>query len=472
MGNIKERRPRAESRLRARFKEEIDESVMSYVASLPFDRKLYKYDIQGSLVHAEMLARQKIISQTDFAQIKKGLKAIEAEISQGKFQFKHELEDIHMSIESRLYEIIGEVAGKLHTARSRNDQVALDIRLYAREAVYTTIAGLLELNSTLINIAEKHIKAVMPGYTHLQQAQPVLFSHYMMAYFEMFLRDIARFEDCLKRINVMPLGSGALAGVPYAIDREFVAGKLGFSLISTNSLDAVSDRDFLIEFESASAITMMHLSRFAEEVIIWSTMEFGFIELSDAYSTSSSIMPQKKNPDVAELARAKTGRVYGHLIGLLTVMKGLPLAYDRDLQEDKEGLFDTEETLISSIKVMAGLISTLKVMPLRMKASIGSFILATDLADYLVKKGLSFRDAHHVVGGIVSYAIENDKELNKLTLQEYKRFSRLFNNDVFSITIESALKARQSVGGTSPDQVKLNISKARGILKQYGNRKN
>ncbi|MCX6004364.1 MAG: argininosuccinate lyase [Chloroflexi bacterium] len=461
-----------EIRLRGRFTEDIAGSVMRYVASLPFDQRLYKHDIQGSLAHAEMLARQKIISQKELIQIRKGLRLIQVEIEQGKFQFKPELEDIHMSIENRLYETIGDVAGKLHTARSRNDQVALDIRLFAREAAQNTIDMLIKLCSVLVDHAKKNIQVVMPGYTHLQQAQPVLYSHYVLAYFEMFRRDIERLEDYLKRVNVLPLGSGALAGVPYPIDREFVARKLGFGSVSANSIDAVADRDFIIEYEAAAAITMMHLSRYSEEVIIWSTREFGFIELSDAYTTSSSIMPQKKNPDVAELARGKSARVLGTLTSMLAVMKGLPLAYNRDLQEDKQGFFDTVDTLISSIEVMTGLVNSLQINPLRMKTSMDSYILATDLADYLTKKGLPFREAHDIVGRLVSYAIGRKTELNKLDIKEYKRFSSLFKDDVYQITVDSSVKARSSYGGTSPDQVKLQIQKAGGMLRKYETQKN
>jgi len=456
-----------EIRLRSRFTQDIAESVMHYVASLPFDRRLFKHDIQGSIAHVEMLAGQKIISPRELAQIRKGLQSIQLEIEQGKFQFKPELEDIHMSIESRLYEIIGDAAGKLHTARSRNDQVALDMRLFAREAARNTINVLLKLCSALVKHAGKNIQAVMPGYTHLQQAQPVLYSHYVLAYFEMFQRDIDRLEDYLKRINVLPLGSGALAGVPYPIDREFVARKLGFSSVSANSIDAVADRDFIIEYEAIAAIAMMHLSRFAEEVIIWSSKEFGFIELSDAYTTSSSIMPQKKNPDVAELARGKSARVLGALTGMLAVMKGLPLAYNRDMQEDKQGFFDTVDTVISSIDVMTGLVASLQVKPARMKASMDSYILATDIADYLTRKGLPFREAHDIVGRLVAYAMSQKKELNELDLKQYKRFSPLFKEDVYKINAESSVRARSSYGGTSPDQVKLQIQKAREILTKY-----
>ncbi len=461
-----------EARLRGRFKEEIDEDVQHYLASAPYDWRLYRHDIQGSLVHAEMLARQGIIARSDYVKIKDGLHSILKEIDSGRFQFKLELEDIHMNIEGRLFDLIGDTAGKLHTARSRNDQVALDMRLFAREAAEKAIAALQGFNAQLVDIAEKNIKLIMPGYTHLQQAQPVLFSHYIMAYFQMFSRDIQRFESCRSRINILPLGSGALAGLPYPVDREFVAGKMGFDDVSANSIDAVSDRDFVIEYEAASAITMMHLSRLAEEIIIWSTAEFGFIEVGDAYATSSSIMPQKKNPDTAELARGKAGRVYGHLVGMLTVMKGLPLAYNRDLQEDKEGFFDTVDTLISSINIMSGLMTSIKINAARMKYSMQSYILATDVADYLVNKGLSFREAHDVVSRVVSYAVDNNRELNELDIKEYKGFSELFEKDVMSITLQKSVEARSSQGGTATVEVKKSIEKAKDAVSGYGREKN
>jgi argininosuccinate lyase len=456
-----------EARLRGRFKEDIDAAVQRFVASVPFDWRLYKYDIEGSVVHAEMLARQKIISRREFEKIRSGLQDILAEIDSGKFKFKLELEDVHMNIESRLFDLIGDTAGKLHTARSRNDQVALDMRLFAREAAGRVIGALQAINIRLVDMAARNIKVVMPGYTHLQQAQPVLFSHYLLAYFEMFSRDIARFAGCLGRINVLPLGSGALAGLPYPVDREFVAKRLGFGSVSANSMDAVSDRDFVLEFESSAAIAMMHLSRMAEDVIIWSTMEFGFVEVGDAYATSSSIMPQKKNPDTAELVRGKTGRVYGHLLGLLTVMKGLPQAYNRDLQEDKEGFFDTFDTLVSCVEMMAGLMASLKINAARMKYSMQSYILATDLADYLVNRGLSFREAHAVVSRMVSYAIDNNKELNELEIKEYKGFSERFEGDVRNITLQKSVEARTSQGGTATVEVKKSIEKAREIIRGY-----
>ena len=456
-----------EARLRGRFKEEIDDAVQRFVASVPFDWRLYRHDIEGSTVHAEMLARQKIISRREFEKIRAGLQDILAEIDSGKFKFKLELEDVHMNIEGRLFELIGDTAGKLHTARSRNDQVALDMRLFAREAAGRVILSLQDLNARLVEMATRNIKVVMPGYTHMQQAQPLLFSHYLMAYFEMFSRDIARFAGCLERINVLPLGSGALAGLPYPVDREFVAKRLGFDSVSANSMDAVSDRDFVLEFESAAAMAMMHLSRMAEDVIIWSTMEFGFVEVGDAYATSSSIMPQKKNPDTAELVRAKTGRVYGHLLAMLTVMKGLPQAYNRDLQEDKEGFFDTFDTLVSCLEMMGGLMASIKINAGKMKYSMQSYILATDLADYLVNKGLSFREAHGVVSRMVSYAIENNKELTDLEIKEYREFSSRFEGDVHGITLQKSVEARASQGGTATAEVKKSIEKAREIIKGY-----
>jgi argininosuccinate lyase len=456
-----------EARLRGRFKQEIDSSVQSYVTSIPFDWRLYEYDIAGSIAHADMLSRQKIISAADFKKIKGGLETILKEIETGCFDFKIQLQDIHMNIESRLFELIGETAGKLHTARSRNDQVVLDMRMFARSSAMQIIKALQVLNSQLVELAEKNISVIMPGYTHLQQAQPVLFAHWVLAYFQMFSRDIDRFYDCLLRINVMPLGSGALAGVPYPVDRAYVAAKLGFDEISANSIDSVADRDFIIEFQSAASMTMMHVSRLCEEIIMWSSSEFGFIELGDAYTTSSSIMPQKKNPDVAELARGKSGRVYGHLMGMLTVMKGLPLAYNSDMQEDKESFFDTFDTLISSVAVISGLIGSIKLNSTRMKAAMSSNILATDVADYLVKKGLSFREAHNIVSRLVSYAIDRNKNLTGLELKEYRKFSDLFDLDVRDITLQKSVEARKSAGGTASAQVKKSIREARGIVLGY-----
>jgi argininosuccinate lyase len=451
--------------LRGRFQKGVDKAVEKYVASIPFDWRLYKHDIAGSIAHAQMLAKQGLISKKDAELIVSGLVAIRDEIEKGKLEFKPELEDIHMSIESRLFEKIGDVAGKLHTARSRNDQITLDMRLFTKEAILETVRGLRDFQRALLDIAEANKAAIMPGYTHLQQAQPVLFAHHLLAYFEMLQRDVVRFQDCLKRTDVLPLGSGALAGVAYSVDRNFVAKELGFSDISANSLDAVSDRDFVIEYEAAAAMTMMHLSRLAEEMVLWSSAEFGFVELDEAYATSSSIMPQKKNPDVAELARGKTGRVYGNLVGLLAVMKGLPLAYNRDMQEDKEGLFDTVDTLLSTLEVFTGLIKTLKINTARMQQAMAdSYVLATDLADYLVRKGLPFRQAHDIVGKLVRYAISKGKGFQKLSLDEYRGFSPLFADDVYGITVKTSVEARSSAGGTAPKQVAAALSRARKLV--------
>jgi len=452
--------------LRSRFKKSIDKAAEKYVASISFDWRLYKHDIAGSTAHAQMLAKQELISKKDAELIVSGLVSIRDEIEQGKFEFKPELEDIHMNIESRLFEKIGDVAGKLHTARSRNDQVALDMRLFVKEAISETISRLKDFQLVLLDIAEANKAVIMPGYTHLQQAQPVLFAHHLLAYFEMTQRDVVRFQDCLKRTDVLPLGSGALAGVAYPVDRNFIAQKLGFSEVSANSLDAVSDRDFVIEYEAAAAISMMHISRLAEEIVLWSSAEFDFVELDEAYATSSSIMPQKKNPDVAELARGKTGRVYGNLLSLLTIMKGLPLAYNRDMQEDKEGLFDTVDTLISTLEVFTGLIKTLKTNSARMEQPMtGSYILATDLADYLVKKGLPFRQAHSIVGKLVQYAIGKSKGFQELSLDEYRVFSPLFADDVYSITVKTSVQARNTVGGTAPAQVVAALSRAKKLIR-------
>jgi argininosuccinate lyase len=453
------------SHIRGRFQKKADKAAVEYTASIPFDWQLYPYDIAGSIAHAKMLAKQGIISDKEAETIINGLAAIKDEIKQGKFKFKPELEDIHMNIEARLIEKVGEVGGKLHTARSRNDQVALDMRLFVRDAILITIAGLKELQRALISLAEANKDVIIPGYTHLQSAQPVLLAHHLLAYFEMLQRDVSRFNDCLKRTDVMPLGSGALAGVTYDIDREFVAKELGFSQLSQNSLDAVSDRDFVLEYESAAGLCMMHFSRLAEEVILWSSAEFDFIELDEAYATGSSIMPQKKNPDVAELARGKTGRVYGNLMALLTTMKALPLAYNKDMQEDKEGLFDTVDTLLSTSEVFTGMVNTLKVKPENARRAVErGYILATDLADYLVKKGGTFRTAHEIVAKLVSYAMEKNKPFSELSLAEYKKFSPLFEKDVHSITIESSIAARDVAGGTAPKQVEKALANARKLL--------
>jgi len=453
------------SHIRGRFQKDADNSVAEYTASIPFDWRLYPYDIAGSIVHARMLAKQGIILEKEAEAITDGLASIRDEIEQGEFQFKLELEDIHMNIEARLIEKVGEVGGKLHTARSRNDQVALDLRLLAKEAITDTLLKLREFQQAVVGLAEANKGVVMPGYTHLQPAQPVLLAHHLLAYFEMLQRDVDRFSDCLKRTDVMPLGSGALAGVAYNIDREFLARALGFSQLSQNSIDAVSDRDFVVEYEAAASLCLMHLSRLAEEIILWSSAEFHFIELDDAYATGSSIMPQKKNPDVAELVRGKTGRVYGKLIALLTTMKGLPLAYNRDMQEDKEGFFDTVDTLLSTLGVFTGMVKTLRVKAENTEQAVKQgYILATDLADYLVKKGEPFRTAHDIVGRLVSYAVEKGKSFGDLSLAEYKGFSPLFGEDVYSITVESSIAARDIIGGTAPGRVSEALSRAKKII--------
>ena len=444
-----------------------DKQARDYLASIPFDRRLYRQDIAGSIAHAGMLAKQGIIAESEAETIIDGLESIQKEIERGKFQFKTELEDIHMNIEARLFKKIGNVAGKLHTARSRNDQIALDLRLFVKEEIGKTIKKIRALQAALVELAEANKAVIMPGYTHLQQAQPVLLAHHLLAYFEMLQRDKERFQDCLGRADVLPLGSGALAGVPYPVDREFTADELGFSNVSANSLDAVSDRDFVIEYEAAAAITMMHLSRLAEELILWSSSEFGFIEIGEAFTTGSSIMPQKKNPDVAELARGKTGRVYGHLMGILTTMKSLPLAYNRDMQEDKEGLFDTVDTLQTSLEVFAGLVKTIKINTERISQAMKTdYMLATDLADYLVKKGMPFREAHGVVAKLSKYALSKGRNLQELGRKEYKKFSTLFGGDVYKITPESSVAARNVAGGTAPKQVGKALRRAKRLIKK------
>lgn len=458
--------------IRGRFQKAAADQVLKYSESISFDWRLYRQDIAGSIVHAKMLAKQDIITAKEAQTIIKGLNTILREIEQGKLQFKTELEDIHMNIEARLTEKVGDVGGKLHTARSRNDQVALDIRLYTKETITETINKLREFQSALITLAEKYNDVVVPGYTHLQPAQPVLLAHHILAYFEMFQRDAERFSDCFKRTDVLPLGSGALAGVTYNIDREFVARELGFSRVSRNSMDAVADRDFIIEFEAAVAISMMHISRLAEEIILWSTAEFGFIELDEAYTTGSSIMPQKKNPDVAELARGKTGRVYGNLIAILTTMKGLPLAYNRDMQEDKEGFFDTVDTYFATLEVFTGMVNTIKVnTKIAREALERGYVLATDIADYLVKKGMSFRQAHNTVGRLVSYAVGKDKSFEELKIAEYRKFSPLFEKSVYDITIESSIAARDVIGGTAHKRVRQAIPAAKKLLGDVSARK-
>lgn len=451
---------------RSRFQKGTNKTAQDYLASIPFDQRLYRQDIEGSIAHARMLAKQRIIAAKDAEAIIAGLNSIRNEIEQGKFHFKTKLEDIHMNIEARLFEKIGDVAGKLHTARSRNDQVALDMRLFLKEEIPKTIDNIKALQSSLVELAEANKDVIIPGYTHLQQAQPVLLAHHLLAYFEMFQRDKQRFSDCLKRTDVLPSGSGALAGVAYPVDRQFMAQELGFSEISNNSVDAVSDRDFVVEYQAASALAMMHISRLAEEIVLWSSSEFGFIEIGEDFTTGSSIMPQKKNPDVAELARGKTGRIYGNLMSLLTTMKALPLAYDRDMQEDKQGLFDTLDTLHSTLEVFAEMIKTLKVNPQRISNAINEdYILATDLADYLVKKGMPFRQAHNTMSKLGEYAVANRKSFRELSLSEYRNFNPLFDKDVYNITLESSIAARDVVGGTAPNQMEAALRKAKKSLR-------
>ena len=444
-----------------RFSQPTDVFVEEFTASIDFDKRLYRQDIRGSIAHARMLGKQGIIPQEDMEAIIGGLQDILRQIEAGTFDFSISLEDIHMNIEARLTEKIGEAGKRLHTGRSRNDQVALDIRLYLRDEINEIISYLDRLTDSLLRQAEKHLGVIMPGYTHLQTAQPVLFSHYMLAYLEMFRRDKGRMEDCLKRLNALPLGAGALAGTTFPIDREYVAELLEFPEVTRNSLDSVSDRDFALEFLSASSILMMHLSRFSEELIIWSTSEFRFIELSDAFCTGSSIMPQKKNPDVPELVRGKTGRVYGNLVALLTVMKALPLAYNKDMQEDKEPLFDTIDTVKGSLKIFADMIGGMRLNVERMRAAAGGgFSTATDVADYLVRKGLPFRDAHEVVGKAVQYCIETGKDLPELALDEWKAFSDRIEGDIgAAITLEASVNARKSTGGTAQEKVQEEIGR-------------
>ncbi|SNB47227.1 argininosuccinate lyase [Geobacter sp. DSM 9736] len=446
-----------------RFSQPTDKFVEEFTASIQFDKRLYSQDIRGSIAHAEMLGRQGIISAADVEAIVGGLREILDQIEQGTFDFSVSLEDIHMNIEARLSEKIGEAGKRLHTGRSRNDQVALDIRLYLRDEIAEITSYLDLLVDSLLFQAEKNINVMMPGFTHLQTAQPILFAHHMLAYVEMFKRDKGRMEDCLKRVNVLPLGAGALAGTTFPIDREFVADRLGFPEVTRNSLDSVSDRDFALEFISAASILMMHLSRFSEELILWSTSEFRFVELSDSFCTGSSIMPQKKNPDVPELVRGKTGRVYGNLMALLTVMKSLPLAYNKDMQEDKEPLFDTIDTVKGSLKIFADMIREMRVNADRMlQAAGGGFSTATDVADYLVRKGVPFRDAHEVVGKVVRYCIDEDMTLEELSLAEWQLFSMQIQEDIFAaITLEASVNARSATGGTALERVRQEIERAR-----------
>jgi argininosuccinate lyase len=449
-----------------RFAQPTNKFVEEFTASIDFDKRLYHQDIRGSIAHATMLGRQGIIPHSDVEAIVHGLRDILEQIEAGKFDFSVSLEDIHMNIEARLSAKIGEAGKRLHTGRSRNDQVALDIRLYLRDEIVEVSAYLDLLIDSLLFQAESNLEVIMPGFTHLQTAQPILFAHHLLAYVEMFTRDKGRMEDCLKRVNVLPLGAGALAGTTFPIDREHVAELLDFPAVTRNSLDSVSDRDFALEFMAASSILMMHLSRFSEELILWSTSEFKFIDLSDGFCTGSSIMPQKKNPDVPELVRGKTGRVYGNLMALLTVMKALPLAYNKDMQEDKEPLFDTIDTVKGSLKIFADMIREMKVNAATMRqAAAKGFSTATDVADYLVRQGMAFRDAHEVVGKAVAYCLSHGKDLPELTLDEWHGFSTMIGDDIYdSITLEASVNARSATGGTALARVKTEIERIKAGL--------
>lgn len=443
-----------------RFSKATDAKVDDFNSSIRFDSRMYAQDIRGSQAHAEMLGRQGIIPAEDAALIVKTLGEILTDIENGKVEFRIDAEDIHMNVETILIERIGDVGKRLHTGRSRNDQVALDGKLYLRDESEQLREMLVELLKTILRLADENTDTIMPGYTHLQKAQPVTLAHHTMAYFEMFSRDVSRLDDWRRRMNVMPLGSGALAGTTYPLDREFVAEKLGFDSITKNSMDSVSDRDFVCELAFVLSMIMVHLSRFSEELILWSSNEFSFIELDDAYSTGSSIMPQKKNPDVAELARGKSGRVFGSLMGLLTMLKGLPLAYNKDMQEDKEQIFDALDTVKMCLPVFCGMLSTMKIRRDKMlDGAKGGFTNATDVADYLVKKGLPFRDAHAVVGKIVAYCLDKQKVIDALDMSEFHEFSPLFDEDIYdAISLETCVNLRKIPGGPAVETMKKVIS--------------
>jgi argininosuccinate lyase len=450
----------------ARFSEPVSDLVKRYTASVFFDKRLAEVDMQGSLAHAEMLAHQNIISAEDYAAIQSGLAQIKGEIAAGQFEWLLDLEDVHLNIEKRLTELVGDAGKRLHTGRSRNDQVATDIRLYLR-GVIDDIAGLLrDLRLALVDLAEQHADTIMPGFTHMQVAQPITFGHHILAYVEMFGRDAERMLDCRKRVNRLPLGAAALAGTTFPIDRQRVADTLGFDEVCRNSLDAVSDRDFAIEFCAAAALVMTHISRMSEELVIWMSPRIGFIDIADRFCTGSSIMPQKKNPDVPELARGKTGRVNGHLIALLTLMKGQPLAYNKDNQEDKEPLFDTADTLCDTLRIFADMARGISVRPEAMRAAaLQGYATATDLADYLVKKGLPFRDAHEAVARAVRACVDQGCDLSEMSLEQLRAFSDLIEDDIFAVlTLEGSVAARDHIGGTAPRQVRLAIEAVRRQL--------
>lgn len=450
-----------------RFLKETDRLVEDFHSSISFDQRLYKYDIKGSIAHALMLGQTGIIRPDEAGAIIRGLEEVLADIEEGRVELSVGAEDIHMNVEQLLTEKVGELGKKLHTARSRNDQVALDVRMYLKDEIDNIIALLRGLQLSLLDLAEKHLDTVMPGYTHLQRAQPVTYAHHLMAYCEMFRRDEERLADCRRRTDVMPLGAGALAGTTFPLDRDYVARQLGFAAITENSLDAVSDRDFAVEFTASASLIMVHMSRLCEEIILWSAAEFSFIELDDAYSTGSSMMPQKKNPDVAELIRGKSGRVFGHLQALLTMLKGLPLAYNKDMQEDKEALFDAVDTVKKCLIVFQPMLETIQVKKdVMAEAAQGGFTNATDLADYLVRRGMPFREAHATAGQAVLYCLKKGLTLDRMSLEEYKEISPLVEGDVYqAIDIKNCVGARKAPGGPAPEAVAGAIARARQRLK-------
>lgn len=450
----------------ALFSEPMSELVKRYTASVDFDKRLWKADIAGSLAHADMLAAQGVIGAPDLADIRRGMAQITEEIESGRFEWKLDLEDVHLNIEARLTTLVGDAGKRLHTGRSRNDQVATDVRLWLRDEIDQLAPLLRAMQTSLVDVAEKNVETILPGFTHMQVAQPVSFAHHLLAYVEMFARDADRLADVRKRVNQLPLGAAALAGTSYPLDRERVAKTLGFEGVCQNSLDAVSDRDFALEFSAFAAISMVHVSRLAEEIVLWMSQNFGFIDLADRYCTGSSIMPQKRNPDVAELARGKSGRVVGHLMGLITLMKGQPLTYNKDNQEDKEPLFDTVDTLRDTLRIMAEMVGGITVKKEAMeRAALRGYATATDLADYLVKKGLPFRDAHEVVAHAVKTAIGQGKDLSELPLATLQGFNAAIGEDVFGVlSLAGSLNARQVLGGTAPVQVRAQIARHRQRL--------
>ncbi len=452
-----------------RFNRSTHELAEKFSASIGVDKRLFREDIEGSIAHAKMLGKTGIIQKIESERIVKGLKEIQREIESGRFPFREEYEDIHLNIEKRLIDKVGEVGGKLHTARSRNDQVALDMRLYLRGEIDEILNLIKGLSTTLLNLASKHLDVIMPLYTHLQRAQPVLLSHHLLAYFEMLRRERGRFIDCRKRVNVMPLGAGAGAGTSFPIDRHYVAKLLGFPEITRNSIDSVSDRDFIVEFISTSASLMMQLSRIAEDLVIWSSKEFDFIDLGDEFTTGSSIMPQKKNPDIAELIRGKTGRVYGYLITVLTLMKGLPLSYNRDMQEDKEPMFNTVDTVKSCLEIMIEMMRHIKFKPENMKIAVmEGHTLATDLADYLARKGVPFRQAHEITGEIVRYAEQKGSEIFELSISELKRFSNKIEEELLELlNLEGSVASRKSLSGTSKQNVLKMIKENKNEISKW-----